>query len=74
MTGTQCIMRDNSQKVNNANLCAKLWHGYNNTQTLPGTAENRFAGRAGDVSQDESVCIGDDEWNTAAYFETIFKV
>ena len=29
VTGTQCIMLENSQKVNNANLCAKLWHGYN---------------------------------------------
>ena len=29
VTGVQCIMRDNSQKVNSANLCAKPWHGYN---------------------------------------------
>ena len=34
MTGAQCIMRDNSQKVNNADLCAKLWHGYNRAYAL----------------------------------------
>ena len=39
VTGTQCITRDNSQKVNNANLCAKLWHGYN--KGFPGNVETR---------------------------------
>ena len=33
VTGTQCVTRDNSQKVNNANLCAELWHEYNSNHS-----------------------------------------